>query len=72
MRPFTTSRMITVRLSPPRLPGGINGSTRDYLPFVVGEVAGIARKWLRSYRARFSFIHIGGPSKIRPPLLNHK
>jgi hypothetical protein len=27
MRPFTTSRMITVRLSPPRLPGGINGST---------------------------------------------
>lgn len=23
----TTSRMITVRLSPPRLPGGINGST---------------------------------------------
>jgi hypothetical protein len=27
MRPFTISRMITVRLSPPRLPGGISGST---------------------------------------------
>ena len=27
MKPFTTSPMITVRLSPPRLPGGINGST---------------------------------------------
>jgi hypothetical protein len=28
IRPFTTSRMITVRLSPPRLPGGIKHSTR--------------------------------------------
>jgi hypothetical protein len=27
MRPFTISRMITVRLPPPGLPGGINGST---------------------------------------------
>ena len=32
----------------------------DQLPFVVGEVAGIAQ-WLRSYRCAISFVHIGGP-----------
>ena len=30
MRPFTTSRITTVRLSPPRLPGGIKGSTNRH------------------------------------------
>src|SRR6266446_6419777 len=30
MRPFTTSRMITVRLPPPVLPGGISGSTSPH------------------------------------------
>src|SRR5271155_3673285 len=37
----------------------------DQFPFVVGEVAGMG-KWLRSYRARFSFVHIGGPSESGP------
>jgi hypothetical protein len=41
IRPFTTSRMTTVRLPPPRLPGGISGF--DQLPFVVGQIARISQ-----------------------------
>ena len=41
MRPFTTSRITTVRLSPPRLPGGIKGF--DQRPFVVSQIARIAQ-----------------------------
>jgi hypothetical protein len=60
MRPFTTSRMITVRLSPPRLPGGINDSTG----FHSSSLRSLGyRKWLRSYRARFSFVHSAAPSE---------
>src|SRR3984893_13768265 len=59
MRPFTTSRMITVRLPPPRLPGGISGSTSPHSSSV--RSLGY-RNLLRSQRARFLLVHIGDPS----------
>src|SRR5665647_1921502 len=59
IRPFTTSRMITVRLPPPRLPGGISGSTSPHSSSV--RSLGY-RNLLRSYRARFLLVHIGDPS----------
>src|SRR6266446_2393682 len=59
MRPFTTSRMITVRLPPPVLPGGISGSTSPHSSSV--RSLGY-RNLLRSYRARFLLVHISGPS----------
>src|SRR5450631_2364508 len=59
MRPFTTSRMITVRLPPPVLPGGISGSTSPHSSSV--RSLGY-RNLLRSQRARFLLVHIGDPS----------
>src|SRR5882724_3141160 len=59
MRPFTTSRMITVRLPPPDLPGGIKGSTSSHSSSV--KSLGY-RNLLRSYRPRFLLVHIGDPS----------
>src|ERR1700712_4667496 len=59
MRPFTTSRRITVRLPPPVLPGGISGSTSLHSSSV--RSLGY-RNLLRSYRARFLLVHIGDPS----------
>src|ERR1700687_6444072 len=59
MRPFTTSRMITVRLPPPVLPGGISGSTSPHSSSV--RSLGY-RNLLRSYRARFLLVHLGDPS----------
>jgi hypothetical protein len=55
MRPFTTSRMITVRLPPPRFPGGIKGPTNCHSPSV--KSLGY-RNLLRSLRARFFLVHI--------------
>src|SRR3954466_16113142 len=54
--PFTTSRTFTVRLLPPRLPGRMSGSTWLHSPSV--KSLGY-RSLLRSYRARFSIVHIG-------------
>src|ERR1700682_5008486 len=34
MRPFTTSHITTVRLPPPRLPGGMSGSTSSHSALV--------------------------------------
>src|SRR3954451_2014858 len=53
---FTTSRTFTVRLLPPRLPGRMSGSTWLHSSSVksVGY-----RSLLRSYRSRFSIVHIG-------------
>src|ERR1035437_870302 len=59
MRPFTTSRMTTVRLPPPVLPGGISGSTSPHSSSV--RSLGY-RNLLRSERARFLLVHIGDPS----------
>src|SRR5712672_1102802 len=59
IKPFTTSRMITVRLPPPVLPGGISGSTSPHSSSV--RSLGY-RNLLRSYRARFLLVHISGPS----------
>src|SRR5450631_2497881 len=59
IRPFTTSRMITVRLPPPVLPGGISGSTSPHSSSV--RSLGY-RNLLRSQRARFLLVHIGDPS----------
>src|SRR5450631_3122814 len=59
MRPFTTSRMITVRLPPPVLPGRISGSTSPHSSSV--RSLGY-RNLLRSQRARFLLVHIGDPS----------
>src|SRR3984893_14768638 len=59
IRPFTTSRMITVRLPPPVLPGGISGSTSPHSSSV--RSLGY-RNLLRSSRARFWLVHIGDPS----------
>src|SRR5664279_4870992 len=56
---LTTSRMITVRLPPPLLPGGISGSTSPHSSSV--RSLGY-RNLLRSYRARFLLVHIGDPS----------
>src|ERR1700680_2938205 len=66
MRPFTTSRMITVRLPPPVLPGGINGSTSPHSSSV--RSLGY-RNLLRSYRARFWLVHIGDPSSNQATIL---
>ena len=41
MSAFTTSRISTVRLSPPRLPGG--NQRLDQFPFFVGQIAWIAQ-----------------------------
>src|SRR3954469_13433083 len=54
--PFTTSRTFTVRLLPPRLPGRMSGST--WLQSSSVKSLG-SRSLLRSYRARFSIVHIG-------------
>src|SRR5882762_8854051 len=59
MRPFTTSRMITLRLPPPVLPGGISRSTSSHSSSV--RSLGY-RNLLRSYRPRFLLVHIGDPS----------
>src|SRR6266849_6260108 len=59
IKPFTTSRMITVRLPPPVLPGGISGSTSPHASAV--KSLGY-RNLLRSQRARFLLVHIGDPS----------
>src|SRR5882724_11331326 len=59
IRPFTTSRMITLRLPPPVLPGGISGSTSPHSSSV--RSLGY-RNLLRSYRPRFLLVHIGDPS----------
>src|SRR5712672_1379398 len=59
IRPFTTSRMITVRLPPPVLPGGISGSTSLHSSSV--RSLGY-RNLLRSSPARFLLVHIGDPS----------
>src|SRR6202011_812309 len=69
MRPFTTSRITTVRLPPPRLPGGMSGSTRSHSESV--RSLGY-RNLPRSYRPRFFAVHMGDPLRIRPPPLNHK
>src|SRR3954465_1460205 len=53
---FTTSRTFTVRLLPPRLPGRMSGSTWLHSSSV--KSLGY-RSLLRSYRARFSIVHIG-------------
>src|SRR3954454_22771522 len=54
--PFTTSRTFPVRLLPPRLPGRMSGSTWLHSSSV--KSLGY-RSLLRSYRARFSIVHIG-------------
>src|SRR5215212_2764525 len=54
--PFTTSRTFTVRLLPPRLPGRMSGST--WLHSASVKSLGY-RSLLRSYRERFSIVHIG-------------
>src|SRR3979411_3167549 len=59
IRPFTTSRMITVRLPPPVLPGGISGSTSLHSSSV--RSLGY-RHLLRSQRATCLLVHIGDPS----------
>src|SRR6266446_5621641 len=56
IKPFTTSRMITLRLPPPVLPGGISGSTSPHSSSV--KSLGY-RNLLRSYRPRFLLVHIG-------------
>src|SRR3954452_2020170 len=74
--PFTTSRTFTVRLLPPRLPGRMSGSTWLHSSSV--KSLGY-RSLLRSYRARFSIVHIGDLSTtqaailgLRPLSLYHK
>src|SRR5262249_31607256 len=59
MIPFITSRTSTWRLLPPRLAGGINGSTCAHSSSV--RSLGY-RNLLRSYRPRFFAVHIGGAS----------
>src|SRR6476469_3942179 len=71
--PFATSRTFTVRLLPPRLPGRMSGSTWLHSSSVTSLGY---RSLLRSYRARFSIVHIGDLSTTqaapgRPPL-HHK
>src|SRR5450755_3258918 len=66
MRPFTTSRMITVRLPPPVLPGRISGSTSPHSSSV--RSLGY-RNLLRSQRARFWLDHIGDPSSNQATIL---
>src|SRR5258707_12275239 len=62
--PFITSRSSTWRLLPPRLAGGINGSTSAHSSSV--RSLGY-RNALRSYRPRFFAVHIGDPPRIRLP-----
>src|SRR5688572_5735377 len=64
--PFTTSRTFTVRLLPPRLPGRMSGSTWLHSASVksLGD-----RSLLRSYRARFSIVHIGDLSTTQAAIL---
>src|SRR6516162_6034727 len=70
MIPFITSRTSTWRLLPPRLAGGISGATCAHSSSV--RSLGY-RNWLRSYRPRFSVVHMVCPSpESGPPLLNHK
>src|SRR4051812_15719293 len=64
--PFTTSRTFTVRLLPPRLPGRMSGSTWLHSSSV--KSLGY-RSLLRSYRARFSIVHIGGLSTTQAAIL---
>src|SRR3954452_17551065 len=64
--PFTTSRTFTVRLLPPRLPGRMSGSTWLHSSSV--KSLGY-RSLLRSYRARFSIVHIGGLSTAQAAIL---
>src|SRR5262249_187986 len=59
MIPFITSRTSTWRLLPPRLAGGINGSTCAHSSSV--RSLGY-RNLLRSQRPRFFAVHIGGAS----------
>jgi len=53
--PLTISRSSTVRLLPPRLAGGINGPIKAHSSSL--KSLGY-RSLLRSYRARFSTVHI--------------
>src|SRR4029077_19845914 len=69
MRPFTTSRMITVRLSPPRLAGGDQRLNKR--PFVIRQIAGIAQEATIITSAVVRRPH-GRLLRIRPPPLNHK
>src|SRR3954447_12282510 len=64
--PFTTSRTFTVRLLPPRLPGRMSGSTWLHSSSV--KSLGY-RSLLRSYRARFSIVHIGDLSTTQAATL---
>src|SRR4051812_42211678 len=64
--PFTTSRTFTVRLLPPRLPGRMSGSTWLHSSSV--KSLGY-RSLLRSYRARFSIVHIGDLSTTQAAIL---
>src|SRR3954464_8289715 len=64
--PFTTSRTFTVRLLPPRLPGRMSGSTWLHSSSV--KSLGY-RSLLRSYRARFSIVHIGDLSTTQATIL---
>src|SRR3954452_1151258 len=64
--PFTTSRTFTVRLLPPRLPGRMSGSTWLHSSSV--KSLGY-RSLLRSYRARFSIVHIGNLSTTQAATL---
>src|SRR3981081_4544285 len=67
--PFITSRSSTWRLLPPRLAGGINGSTSAHSSSV--RSLGY-RNERRPDSPRFFAVHIGDPPRIRLPLLNHK
>src|SRR5687768_3783885 len=64
--PFTTSRTFTVRLLPPRLPGRMRGSTWLHSSSVTSLGY---RSLLRSYRARFSIVHIGDLSTTQAAIL---
>src|SRR4029078_9441153 len=64
--PFTTSRTFTVRLLPPRLPGRMSGPTWLHSSSV--KSLGY-RSLLRSYRARFSIVHIGDLSPTQAATL---
>src|SRR6476469_4345254 len=64
--PFTTSRTFTVRLLPPRLPGRMSGPTWLHSSSV--KSLGY-RSLLRSYRARFSIVHIGDLSTTQAATL---
>src|SRR5215210_620413 len=66
INPFITSRTFTVRLLPPRLPGRMSGST--WLHSASVKSLGY-RSLLRSYRARFSIVHIGDLSTTQAAIL---